>query len=84
MAAGGKLFAKTRKLTVRTELHLIRERGQGLLTLPKGSKVPVSFSAGTGYGTAFVWERGEHWTSAIEASTGPEKFKDWPKTWAAK
>lgn len=73
----------TRTLTVRTECHFIRERGQGLRTLRAGDKVPVSFSPGIGYGTAVLVSGGEHWTSCIEATKGPNMFKNWPKDWKA-
>lgn len=75
--------SNTRTLIVRTEVNFIQERGQGLRTRGKGEKVKVSFSAGIGYGTAFMWDSGGHWTSCIDAAKGPETFTNWPKHWKA-
>lgn len=78
-----KRAKNTRTLTLRTDCHFIRERGQGLRTLRAGNTVAVSFSPGTGFGTAFFWDGGAHWSSCITAEAGPDVFKNWPKDWKA-
>lgn len=79
--AAGRMTRNTRTLMLKAKCHMIRERGQGLLTLEPGTKVKVTFSPGTGYGTAYAWEGGEHWSSCVEASKGPQMFANWPSAW---